>query len=168
MELAIGIRRETQIEGSATPDTFKVKVEKLVGRLHFVILFGVIKPTRPQRHIAFRGNPIFPIALPTAQKPVIYVARRSLSAVGTNGRECRPRCFRSDALFVAYPADIRANIAKYNSRRLHVTGNGPCLFFPMVINRSIDAPRFIGTSVITVSPIRAVVPADKQLAIAAV
>src|SRR5690606_38359197 len=94
--------------------------------------------------------------------------RSSLSAFGTNWSERRPRSFGGDALFITYPADIRANVTENNSHRPHVTGNGPCPFFPLVVTGPVDTAHFIGPTVVSVTSVCTVMPAGEQLAITAV
>src|SRR5690606_30672739 len=67
-----------------------------------------------------------------------------------------------------HPTGIRTDITEDNSSRLHLTGNWPRFFLPFVVSGSVDASHFISATIISIAAICAVMPAGKQLTIAAV
>src|SRR5690606_33066195 len=115
----------------------------------------MIKPSRAQRHIAFRRNPITAIALPGSQKPLIDVSGSRLAAVRRNGREGRPGGLGSHPFFISHPPYVRPDVTENNSRGLQLACDGPGLLLPFVIGRSVDPAHFVGTAVIAIAPVGA-------------
>src|SRR2546428_8124260 len=110
----------------------------------------MIKPTRPDRDVAFGGNPIIAGTVATVQAHFVSPARYEVRPI-----ESGPTSLARNSAFIADPAHIGPGIAEEASVRLQLTNQLPGRG-PVIISFTIDAPRFSRAAVKAVAAVSSV------------
>src|SRR5438094_6875034 len=110
----------------------------------------MIKPTRPDRDIAFGGHPI--IAGPVAVVQARFVSSAWYEVCPI---ESGPTSLARNSSFIADPAHVGPGIAEEASIRLQLTNQLPGRG-PIIISFAIDAPRFSRAPVKAIAAVRPV------------
>src|SRR5699024_6805816 len=115
-------------------------------RLNLVVFRSVIIPTRTDRGIDFSGNPVGPVFMSRAKLLIMgpagpYFIAPQQAPVGLIGK----------TRFGPHPAHVGTSVTKDNRFRLQLSHQIKG-FFPFVVAFAIYTPRFVGPSVITISP----------------
>src|SRR6185369_14726803 len=110
----------------------------------------MIKPPRPDRHVAFCRHPLCAGTVASIQATLISSTWSEVFCV-----ERGPTGLAGNAAFVAHPADVRSGIAEQASIRLKITNHLPGRG-PIIVGFAIDAPRFARLAVKTIAAVRAV------------
>ena len=116
MDQPAPIHRKVQVQIGVVPNASLPQIEQLRRRLHLVIFMRVIEPTRPDAHIAFRGNPRLAVLVALGQ--TLATRRIVRTATVPLHLEHRPIGFAGPAVLISHPTNIRAHITKDHRIRL--------------------------------------------------
>src|SRR5437773_10543337 len=110
----------------------------------------MIKPTRPDRDIAFGGHPIIAGPVAAIQARLVSPARHKVCPI-----ESGPTSLARNSSFIADPAHVGPGIAEEASIRLQLANQLPGRG-PVIISFTIDAPRFSRAAVKAVAAVSSV------------
>ena len=116
MDQPAPIHRKVQVQIGVVPNASLPQIKQLCRRLHLVIFMRVIEPTRPDAHIAFRGNPRLAVLVALGQ--TLATRRIVRTATVALHLEHRPIGFAGPAVLISHPTNIRAHITKDHRIRL--------------------------------------------------
>ncbi|PAV92943.1 hypothetical protein WR25_09910 [Diploscapter pachys] len=149
------IGRQVEVHVGAARDRFIEEADQARGRLHLRILVGMVEPAGADRGVGFRRPP---------QGRAAYAAVAFRLDIGVVGHG-RPAGVAGDAVFVADPADVRAQRIEGAGHRLMLMDQcddrGPVIVFGRV-----DRAGFARAAIIAVAAVGAVEPEFEEFAVA--
>ena len=133
-------------------NTSIIQINQLFRSFHSIVFFRVIEPSRTNRHVTLRRNPLISISMPVLQFSVVWITGIDFSCP-----QERPVCNTGKAIFISYPTASRTSIREYNSLWLKLIEHFINLREVIVVF-PVDCTRFFGSSIPSVSSIGSIKP----------
>ena len=128
MDETVAVDGEVEQQRSVVAHRAIVEVSKLFGRFHTIVLFGVIEPTRTDRHVALGSRPLVAVGVSVLQFGVVGVAR-----VNRVLAQERPVGLAGKSFLVAHPAAARTAVAEHHGVRLNAVEHSEDMWVVIVV-----------------------------------